>query len=181
MRRVAVVGAAALALMALSAPAFAKGPTKATIEGEGLRAPITLDGSGEPVSGTMLSHLTESSGVLDAFNQTGRLMSEVPKGDLGLQFVITWYFPDPVIQEVYPYAQGGPLTYTEPGRTLYGHDLGGGWRRAEPSLRDLLVEVGIPEAPVRSSVPVPALWLGALATAALAVLTARRLRPVAAT
>ncbi|MGH8937552.1 MAG: hypothetical protein ACRDXD_15050, partial [Acidimicrobiia bacterium] len=168
MRRVAVVGAAALALMALSAPAFAKGPTKATIEGEGLRAPITLDGSGEPVSGTMLSHLTESSGVLDAFNQTGRLMSEVPKGDLGLQFVITWYFPDPVIQEVYPYAEGGPLAYTESGQTLYGNDLGGGWHRAGPAQRDVLVEVGIPEPPVSSSGPLPAGLLAALAMAALA-------------
>lgn len=182
MRRVAVVGAVALVLMALTAPASAKGPTKAIIEGKGLVAPITLDGSGEPGSGAILSRLAESSGIFDALGVASALaVTERPKGELGPRFVITWYFPDPLIQEVYPYAEGGPLAYTEAGQTLYGHDVGGGWHRAGPALRDLLVEVGIPERPVSSSVPRPAGWLAALAMAALAVLAARRLRPAAAT
>jgi hypothetical protein len=179
MRRVAVVGVVALVVMVLTAPAFAKGPTKATIEGEGLASPITLDGNGEPGSQTTLGRLVDSSDIFDALGKGP--LAERPDGELGPRFVITWYFPDPVIQEVYPYAEGGPLAYTESGQTLYGHDLGGGWHRAGPALRDVLVEVGIPEPPVSSSVPLPAGLLAALAMAALAFIAARRLRPAAAT
>ena len=181
MRRVAVVGAAALLLMALAAPASAKGPSKATIEGKGLAGPITLDGNGEPGSSTTLARLAQFSGIFEAFGGASELLTEPSKGQLGPSFVITWYFPDPVIQEVYPYAEGGPLAYTEPGQTLYGHDLGGGWYRAGPALKDALVEAGIPEPPVSSSVPLPAGLLAALAMTGLAVVAVRRLRPIPAT
>jgi hypothetical protein len=181
MRRVGVVGVVTLVLMALSAPALAKGPTKATIEGEGLASPITLDGNGEPGSGTILGRLVESSGIFDALGKG--FPAERPAGELGPKLTITWFFPPDsnVLQELFPYAPGGAVTYTEPGQTLYGQDLGGGWHRAGPALRDVLVEVGIPEPPVSSSVPLPAGLLAALALAALAVLAARRLRPAAAT
>jgi hypothetical protein len=179
MRRVAVVGVVALVVMALTAPAFAKGPTKATIEGEGLASPITLDGSGEPGAMEEVTRLAQLSGIFDALGKGP--LAERPDGELGPRFVITWYFPDPVIQEVYAYAEGGPLAYTNTGQTLYGHDLGGGWYRAGPALKDALVEAGIPESRVSSSVPLPAGLLAALAMATLAVLAARRLRPAVAT
>jgi hypothetical protein len=180
MRRVAVVGVAALLLMALAAPAFAKGPSKATIEGDGLASPITLDGNGEPGSQTTLARLAQFSGIFDALGKGP--LAERPDGELGPRFVITWFFPpdSDLLQELYPYAPGGAVTYTEPGQTLYGHDLGGGWFRAGPALKDALVEAGIPESPVSSSVPLLAGLLAALAMAALAVV-AVRLRPAAAT
>ena len=181
MRRVAVVSVGALVLMALSAPAFAKGPTKATIEGEGLASPITLDGNGEPGAMEQVARLAQFSGIFDAPGKG--FPADRPAGELGPKLTITWFFPPDfdLLQELYPYAPGGPVTYTEPGQTLYGHDLGGGWYRAGPALKDALVEAGIPESPVSSSVLLPAGLLAALAMAALAVVAVRRLRPIPAT
>ncbi|MGH2722817.1 MAG: hypothetical protein ACRDI0_00875 [Actinomycetota bacterium] len=175
------MGAVALVLLALMAPAFAKGPTKATIEGDGLSAPITLDGNGEPGAMEEVARLAQFSGIFHALGKG--LPADRPAGELGPKLTITWFFPpdSEVLEELYPYASGGAVTYTEPGQTLYGHDLGGGWYRADPALKEVLVEAGIPELPVRSSVPSPAVSLAALAIAALAVLAARRLRPAPAT
>jgi hypothetical protein len=154
--RVLAVAALAALLLAIPTAAQAKGATAATISGGGPGGlpggPITLKGNGEPGSGTDLGTLAEGAGVFQVmFEDGGGGLSAAPTDRLGPRYTITWIFPDPdggkdrtVIQRVYPYAAGGPVTFMPPGQPVFDTTTAGGWYQGLDTFRTHLIALGIP-------------------------------------
>jgi hypothetical protein len=166
MRAVGVVVLAAL-LLAIPTAALAKGASAAAIRGPGLRAPIVLRGLGEPGTETRLAELASRAGLFAAiFGQVeeGQLLGDRPSGDLGPRYTVAYTIPVEdngsveVVQDVYPYAAGGPVSYTLPGQRLWaGQEVGAGWFRGPATLRTMLISLGLPKrAPKAGSTAVPA-------------------------
>lgn len=152
--------AAAVACLALPIAAQAKGPSEATVSGPGLDKALSFRGMGEPGSGGSLGTLAEGSGFFPAlFGQTpDPMLAARPKGDLGPRYTITYRVPGPsgsestIRQDLYPYARGGPVTYTAPGQSFFdGQRTRGGWFRGSPALKTVLVDAGLPRTPRSSS------------------------------
>jgi hypothetical protein len=158
-------------LVAMFQPALAKGPIEATIEGPGLDAPIRLEGH------EAASALSYETGFMkdEAWGYwPPPLEAEAPTAALGPRYLVKWLsLPGGVvvIEELYPHAEGGPLTYVPPGQSL-GFTQGyfeifpetrGGWYRAPEALREVLFDLGVPE---QLSPPRP-FWLPALALVAV--------------
>jgi hypothetical protein len=164
-----VLAVAVLAAMLLLVPtaAQAKGATAATIDGGGPGGlpggPITLKGDGEPGSGTDLGMLAEGSGMnAVAFDQGSSAVTKAaPTDRLGPRYTITWTFPDPgggkdrqVRQHVYPYAAGGPVTFTPAGQQVLDITITGGWYQGYDGFRAQLIELGLPNrAPLTPATP----------------------------
>jgi hypothetical protein len=150
MRRYLV--AAAVVALALPALAAAKGPVGATISGPGLDARIVVRGDGEG-PGTALGNLATGSGFFpQMFGQTpDPTFVSRPSGSLGPRYRIVYVVPGPngsasrVVQLVYPYARSGAVTYMKPGQPFWETEQAhGGWFRASPSLKRMLVRAGLP-------------------------------------
>lgn len=175
-----------VAMLVLANPesALAKGVLEATIEGPGLAAPIRVEGS-------------DASGLADqaGFWKDGAwgtwpdpMLAEAPTSDLGPRYLVKWVVAPggaTIIQELYPHAQGGPLSHLPPGQSLgIAREHGiyvqgevvvvertiktrGGWYRAPQALRATLFDLGVPaQAPPPGPSRLP--W----ALVALAVLAA---------
>jgi hypothetical protein len=172
-----------LCAAALLAPAaLAKGPTEAAITGPGLSKPISFKGLGDA------SKLTEYAGVFPAvFGQSpDPMLKGPPAGKLGPKYTIRYVVPGQnstafrLIQDLYPYARAGAVTYMKPGQPIFGAKTTGGWYPAGIVLKELLVRAGLPRAAPRVSsgtnlalvagIGIP----GALALAGAALLVARR-------
>ena len=182
----------ALAALALPSLALGKGPSAATMEGPG-GGSITF--SGDEASGS-LGQLTEQSGWFNAaFEMEGaQTPASRPKGDLGPKYTVTYTVPGPandadtIVQDIYPYATPGPVTYMAPGQPLFGMKTPGGWFQAGPELKQTLVAAGLPETPISLSsddasfptTTVSLLVFAFLLVGATAVLLRRRARPAAA-
>ena len=156
-RLVFSVFAVALAAALLPTAALAKGASEATIVGPGLSGPIELGGSGEPGSGGQLADIAQSAGFFAAvFAQTpDPMLDERPAGSLGPKYTVTYVMPGPdnqqseLVQDIYPYAEPDPVSYTEPGQRFWTTEqTRGGWYVAswEP-LREQLVAAGLPATP----------------------------------
>jgi hypothetical protein len=143
-------------VVALAGPAQAKGIQSATITGPGLDEPI--DYSPPDGNGGDLAALTAVWEVMPGQPQTPALRDRAPTGQLGPRYRITWRLmtgPDDVTairQDLYPYADGGPLVHTPAGQPIFGESTPGGWRGAPVGLRDRLRALGVPEA---GDVPAP--------------------------
>jgi hypothetical protein len=178
--------AAALVLMAPAGIALAKGVAGATISGPGAGGGITLDGDDA-------QRLMTQTGVFAADPVTD---ADRPPGDeaaLGPRYVVTYEFQFPVargteksvsiVQHLYPYATGGPLTFT-PRQDTPMQPLGPTWDRGTNVMLQNLVQYGLPEeAPESPSAEagdgsmVPWFVLGAIAALlAVAAVSARFLR-----
>ena len=155
--RVLAVAALAALLLAIPTAAQAKGATSATISGGGPGGlpggPITLKGNGEPGSSTDLGMLAEGSGLYTVVFDSGTnaILPAAPTDRLGPRYTITWTFPDPeggkdrkVIQHVYPYAAGGPVTFIPPGQPVLDMTTRGGWYQGFEGFRVQLVQLGLP-------------------------------------
>jgi hypothetical protein len=155
--RVLAVAALAALLLAIPTAAQAKGATSATISGGGPGGlpggPITLKGNGEPGSSTDLGMLAEGSGLYTVVFDSGTnaILPAAPTDRLGPRYTITWTFPDPeggkdrkVIQHVYPYAAGGPVTFMPPGQPVLDMTTSGGWYQGFDGFRTQLIELGLP-------------------------------------
>jgi hypothetical protein len=147
-RAFAVLGGAALVLLAGAGPAAAKGPSSGEISGPGIDEPIVLEP--EPESdGAMLGD--ELGFFAAAFQQQpDPMLADAPTDDLGPKLTITWTVPDgegtpaTITQDLYLYAAGGPLTFT-PEQSLWpGQDVQGGWFRAPDDVVATLVGLGVP-------------------------------------
>jgi hypothetical protein len=152
--RVFVLAGAAAAL-ALPGVAAAKGPAKASITGPGLTAPVAITGNGEGDTSTDLGLLVSETGFFpQTFGQSPDplLRSQPAERQLGARYTVTYTVPGPststLRQDLYPYAAGGPVSYMEPGQTIWDQATHGGWYRANPygGLRAMLVEAGLPKA-----------------------------------
>jgi hypothetical protein len=155
MRRLVLL-TSVVAALGVAAAAQAKGPVAATIDGPGTGGGISIGGNGEPGSGAPLGNLSDQAGLFAAaFGQTpDPMLANRPTGDLGPRYTISYRLPGPsgedstIRQDVYPYAQGGPVTYTAPGQRFFGTEsTRGGWYRASPELKTTLVRAGLPTSP----------------------------------
>ena len=188
--------AAALVLLALVLPAaaLAKGPAAATMEGPGLAGPTSFPGD---VGGGPLGNLVNATGWFPAVfgQEPDPLLASRPAGDLGPRYTITYLVPaggpepDTILQAVYPYADGGPVAHVAAGQAIFDTTTHGGWFRATPDLKPILVAAGLPETapgPSGSDDSFPALAVSGallLAVAAglgVALLARRRTRPAPA-
>lgn len=155
------VGVSLAAAVMTAGPALAKGATKARITGPGLTRPIVVAAAGEPGQSGRLATLAEQSGLFTVLfgASTGgtetRLRSSPPQAVLGPGYTVNYTVPgvDPqpgerygrIRQKLYPFATGGPLTYTPQGQHGFVQKLQAtGWLRAEPGLVRTLAELGVP-------------------------------------
>ena len=167
--RILAVAALAALLLAIPTAAQAKGATAATISGGGPGGlpggPITLKGDGEPGSSTDLGMLAQGSGLYTVVfdSATDAVLPAAPTDRLGPRYTITWTFPDPeggkdrkVVQHVYPYAAGGPVTFTPAGQPVLDMTTRGGWYQGFDGFRAQLIELGLPNHKPLASAPKPA-------------------------
>lgn len=154
LRRVILIGLITASCLVLATPAWAKGVSRASIEGPGLAEPIVIeqtDGKGD------LSRLLEASGFWQLLFggeewKGGPLAAQPPTGDLGPVYRVTWYLGDdpyPAASDIYPLATGGPLVHVEEGKSgsKFGVDtIPGGWFAPDPILVDLLAGYSVPMA-----------------------------------
>jgi hypothetical protein len=129
-------------------PASAKGPTEVEITGPGLEEPIRLDGAGD--SRNPAGALKDLTGVFLPLTSSATSFAPTPpQDDLGPRYVATFStdFDDTrVRQELYPFADGGPVVHMASGQPFHGQTTprSGGWRRVDAGLEDLLISVGVP-------------------------------------
>jgi hypothetical protein len=192
---------AAIAALIVPAAAQAKGPDQARISGPGLDKTIVLSGMGEDGTGP-LGELTMNAGFFQTmFGQTpDTRLAHRPSGNLGARYKVVYRVPGPngnsfVRQDLYPYANGGAVTYMRPGQHFWGTQRTvGGWYRATTTVKPALVHAGLPRTP---SLPsgggggsshgwlIAGIALAVLAAAALALTRVpsvrRRLRPLPGT
>ena len=146
------------ALLAIPNGALAKGATSATIQGPGLSRPITVRGEGEPGTGGQLAELSLRAGLFAAMfgsgADQGELLAARPAGNLGARYTVRYTVPVDnnasvqVVQDLYPYAAGGAVTWTSPGQPLWSDQkVVGGWFRAPATLQPMLVSLGLPSRP----------------------------------
>ncbi len=148
-RSMLVVAALGLGLL-LPAVAAAKGPSEASISGGPLAKTIKIAGNGE-TDQTPLGRLTMEAGFFPAaYGQSpDPMLPSRPKGKLGPRLTIHYVVPGGdnttfhITQDVYPYAQGGALTYMRPHQPIFGMGTTGGWYRAF-GLKRTLVAQGVP-------------------------------------
>ena len=154
LRRALTITAAVAVVLAMAAPAHAKAELiRITISGPGLGSPLsfrpnerfpfdeTLNGyrGNEPKKGECLG---------PRYTMTWEISYRAEPGEVG-------FVPPPdasATQDLYPYARGGPWTYT----AVRGEVLGlhyPGWTHASPDVLALLVSKGLP---ARSPEPCPA-------------------------
>lgn len=208
MKRLALVSFLVVLGAVLPSAAHAKGPSAALIEGPGLNGAITIGygdpgggsasaarGYGEAGSEASVIALAEQGGFFPAvFGQTPDPMSKTqPSGRLGPRYTIVFTVPGPnglestIVQDVYPYATSGPVTYTKPGQRFWDGQLTyGGWYRAASNLKQALVSDGLP----RTAPGAATGWTwtrtllvaigAAIALAAILLLARRRLQPTSA-
>jgi hypothetical protein len=132
--------------------AHAKGPDQATIDGVGMPAPVSIDGI--EGSNDDLGTLADLSGLWPATyaQRPDPMLPAAPTEDLGPKLVITWRVPDggptpgSVRQELYLYAEGGPLTYTAPDQPVLGSErTAGGWFRTPTALQPSWETFALPD------------------------------------
>ena len=188
-----------LALLALATPgtALAKGASKAEVDGPGIGKALVL-GGGEDM-GTPAGRLAQAAGFFAAAfccEEPDPMLDARPKGDLGPKYTITWTMPGPnggadsLRQDVYPYAEQ-PVTYMAAGQTFFeSMKTRGGWFMADPSIKQTLVEAGLPTAPPSAAADdggrsfpttlVAVLGVALALAAGSVLLVRRRARPAAA-
>jgi hypothetical protein len=157
MNRFMLAPAALAVALLLPAAAAAKGPSQASVSGGGLAKAIKIGGNGE-MEGTPLGNLTMEAGFFPAaFGQSPNpMLPKRPSGKLGQRFTIHYLVPGPnnksfrIVQDVYPYADGGAVTYMKPNQPIFDMATIGGWFRAY-GLKRTLVRQGLPARAASSS------------------------------
>lgn len=182
----------AIALLVFPAAAIGKGPTTATLEGPGLGDGISF--TGDEGAGR-LGYLTQEAGFFAAVlgQEPNPMLDARPKGNLGPEFTLTFGVPgggsvETIVQTIYPYAPGGPVSHTAPDQDMFGMKSRGGWFQGSPGLKAALVEAGLPASTSTSSSDgssfptktVSVLVFAMLLVGATAVILRRRARPAPA-
>jgi hypothetical protein len=116
---------------------------------------------------TVSGHLiAEFTGFFPAtFGQAPDPMLANAPHTLGPRYTIVFSVPGPggveeIRQDLYPYAAGGPVTYTGPRQTFFsGRRTRGGWYVTRPGLKDTLVSLGLPQASPTASRNSHAAWM----------------------
>ena len=154
MTRLGSATAIGLLLSALASQALAKGlePAEARITGPGLEKPIVLrdpDGPGG-TGGTTLG-LFAGQTLSYSYEDRSRMVQK-PAEDLGPRYTVHWRLRpmeggDTVTlrQDLFPYAQGGPVVFLPDSRRARRSHLTSGWLRPTPTLLTNLQAYGLPE------------------------------------
>lgn len=147
-RAVAVVAVVVAALGVWASPAHAKGATGGTLEGDGMDEAIAVP-----------AELSGSSGLYELIWDTAGAtrLADAPSADLGPRFVLTWMLMGPngdvpIEQEIYPYAEGGPVTFVAAGQPMWESATTlGGWSTASPGFVTQLESLGVSRAAAAST------------------------------
>ncbi len=142
-----VVVLAVLAMVSTSTPATAKGPTEVDVSGPGVNnVHLTFTERDDVDSGT----LGDASRLYDMWSR-GQLRPapDLSADELGPRYVLTWSGDphsretgkDLVVQNAYPFADGGAWVEFPPDQELWGAPIAAGWVQA-PRLQAELVELG---------------------------------------
>jgi hypothetical protein len=164
--RALFVGLMALLMVAVAGPASAKVPM--AIVDSNITGPGPGDGgSGIRIDGPAADQMWES-GIVNDSKWSSLSEFGVAQGDLGPRYLVTHRVlfgsgpeDDVLRQELYPYAKGGPVTYTPPGQELLSDaariPIVAGWYEASPEFLEFLVQHGLPAtdplAPVADPAP----------------------------
>jgi hypothetical protein len=188
--RVLFAALVAMSSMVIAGPALAKVDIwKADISGPGLEEKIRIEA---PDTGGLWESGIDLAGGLDDIAADSVDELGLTPADLGPRYLVTYRFfgDDRIRQDLYPYAKGGPVTYTPPGQRVaegWGGMISAGWYRSSPGFFQYLVDHGLPErSPVAlgatgevvrdgtaaaQSVPWPAMVLVLVGVAALSMVT----------
>ena len=160
-------GMSVAAVLALAAPAVAKGPSQARIAGPGLAHPIVVGGNGEPGQPGILGTLAMQTRLFSVMfgwltPVPPQLRTRPAAASLGPRYTIIYTvygeFTRPgqqfgqIRQDLYPRADGGPLIYTpqgQPGGPVPFY----GWFRASRHLPRTLAKLGVPSRPGTQAAP----------------------------
>jgi hypothetical protein len=153
--RALLVGTVGALLVAVATPAAAKWAIDAAhisgpgLEGGGLRI------SGPAVEGMWDSGIDAAGGLDDTrFDSAVELGLTTP--ELGPKYLVTYRIDagstraEIIRQELYPYAKGGPVTYTPPGQHIaegmpWGGAITAGWYQSSLKFFHYLADQGLPE------------------------------------
>ncbi len=143
-RRMVVVAWVAGLVLALAVPAIAKGVYRVILTGGGQE--IIFEGSGEPSDNSKLSNLADSARFFDGLWTDDQLVAE-PSGDLGPRITAVWLFIGPkddipVIQYLYPFAEGGSVAHIPSGQVFIDDPIREAWIPLGPDLGEDLAAVG---------------------------------------
>jgi len=151
MRRIVVAALVAAALVMVATPASAKGAQDAVLRGPGLGdAPATLD----PQQAMTLAIAANVYSAVehDGPNRAAVVLARKPAGDLGPRYIVTFHlFIDgadgtaAIRQRLYPFAEGGPVSYM-PGGQKWCDSCGrtvAGWFEMKAGAVGLLRELGV--------------------------------------
>jgi hypothetical protein len=152
MRRLPLFLAALGAALLFPTLATAKGPDRASISGPGLAHPMVIGGNGESDSSALGTLATAGGFFAQMYGATASgTLGVRPKTSLGPRYVVTYRVPggsaepSTVRQDLYPYAAGGPVSYMTRGQTFWDtQKTVGGWFRGTPSVKQMLVQAGLP-------------------------------------
>jgi hypothetical protein len=148
LRRTALLGAAAAALLYVMVPAaHAKGAKEISVSGPKL-ATFTITGE------TRTGQFATISGFWgQAFETTpDPTTKQTTASNLGPRYVARYLMAAPgvhkttVVQEIYPYATPQPQTHLAAGQRALGTSTKGGWYRADDELVAYLKSHGLPSA-----------------------------------
>lgn len=123
----------------------------------------TIIGPGVPTGLRIAAPATEGlwqtgigvTGGLDSARAGSVAELGLDPADLGPRYLVLYvFFGDGLVRQyLYPYAPGGPVSFTPPGQALSGliddfaMPIISGWHQGPPPLLDYLVERGFPERP----------------------------------
>lgn len=145
MRTGRIVVLVASSVLALALPAQAKMEATAFIEGPGLPG---ASGSGP---GSLRVGMSVRGGypLLSGMFFPARYATDRPAGALGPRYEVRVGITVPdqapdLVQQLYPYAKGGPVIFTPPGQRFLV-PRSGGWYRAPDRLIRQLEALGLPE------------------------------------
>ncbi len=157
-----VVGALALAMLVIG-PAWAKGPTAASIVGPGIEKPIVIEGSGERYTGGDFSAFVEAAGfwhlvagVDDSPRDTGAVVA-ASASTLGTRYTLSWQLGDDWVDtDLYPFAEGGPVLHLAAQRIdAFDNQAPERWFAADASVLTMLEGYGVPLQPAPAAAPIP--------------------------
>jgi hypothetical protein len=143
----------------VSSPAWAKGPVAVEIAGPGLDEPLVLDVNSAERQLEAMWALAEQVQLYTPAGTAARPQT----GDFGTAYRLTWHMSeadgDRILQDVYPFAAGGPVVHTLPGSTSWQELVPAGWAAASAGLPEALTRLGVPlsqPAQADANVPAPA-------------------------
>jgi hypothetical protein len=154
--RALLAGLVAASTVAIAGPASAKveSITQGSITGPGLGGGLRIEA---PDTGGLWESGIDVAGGLDDTRADSVEELGLTPADLGPRYLVTYRFDggnDLIRQDLYPYAEGGPVTYTPPGQELTAGvriPMLAGWYRSSLGFFHYLVGHGLPEAnPVAS-------------------------------